>query len=237
MQELPLLKILQQLSLKVVKVKPDQRSLSKSNAGFTLIEVMFVMFVMGILAAIAAPSWISFTNRQRVNAANDAVLSALQDAQRQAKRNKLRYNVSFISVQDQVPKVAVYPAAELVPTLIDDPRWTKLGEYIALQKGQVLLYSNIDPANNPANNPANQNRKVAAITLATNARTLTFNETGSLPLGGNTTSFPLKVVVAQAKPGNSPPSNVMKRCVIVETLLGGMRTAKGTDNQGQACDD
>jgi prepilin-type N-terminal cleavage/methylation domain-containing protein len=222
MQKLALLKILCQFPLSVARVKSDQRSPAQLASGFTLIEMLIVMMLVGILSAIAAPSWISFTNRQRVNAANDAVLRALRDAQREAKKKKLRYSVSFISVQDQVPKVIIYPANS-IPTSTD-PRWTKLGEDIALKPGQVLLYSNIDAAN--------QNKKVAATTLATSARTITFDYMGTLPLGADT---PLKVVVAEAKPGTSPAPNVVKRCVIVETLLGGMHWAKGNHNQGTAC--
>lgn len=69
------------------------------------------MVVIGILAAIAAPSWITFTNRQRVNAANDAVLSALQDAQRDAKRTKRSYSVSF-GTNNNVPEVAIHFATD-----------------------------------------------------------------------------------------------------------------------------
>ena len=181
-------------------------------AGFTLIEIMITLLIVGILSAIAAPSWLTFTNRQRVNAANDAVLRAIQEAQRQAKSKKLSYSVSFLSAQTQVPKVFIYPAGTvLTPT---DSRWTNLGEDIALKPGQVFLYSNIDAAN--------PNQKSAETTLATSERTITFDYTGTLTPGAVT---PLKVVVAAANSTSLLP-NVTKRCVIVETLIGGLRTAK-----------
>ena len=173
------------------------------------------MLIIGILSAIAVPSWVAFTNRQRINVANDAVLRALQSAQREAKRTKLRYSVSF-KVENQLPKSITYQAEPTGSTPnSSDPRWISLGD--TLKSGQVLLYTNIGEAN-----------KVGEITLADNSnpKTITFDYTGALPLGTDT---PLKIIVAEAKPGNSPAPNAMKRCVIVETLIGGMRTAKDTD--------
>lgn len=185
-------------------------------SGFTLFELLFVLIIVGILSAIAAPSWIAFTNGQRVNVANEAVLRVLQEAQREAKRRKLSYSVSFISIQDQ-PKVVIYPAGATPDS--SDRRWTNLGGDIALKPGQVLLYTNIGT-------PNQVNIDASEPSLATTAKTITFDYTGALPLGADTR---LKVVVAEAKPGTSLAPNVVKRCVIVETLIGGMRTAKGTN--------
>lgn len=67
----------------------------KSTAGFTLIEVLVVIIMAGILSAIAAPSWLSFMNRQRVNAAQDQAFQALRKAQANAIREKRTWEVSF----------------------------------------------------------------------------------------------------------------------------------------------
>ena len=212
MHNTALVKALQQL----LSARCQRRAASTSaQSGFTLIEMLAVLIIIGILSAIAAPSWISFTNRQRVNVANDAVLRSLQQAQREAKRTKLSYSVSFMSVQEQVPRVVIHPAGVMPDS--SDLRWTNLGENIALKPGQVLLYTNIDK-------PNQVNSNASEPSLAATAKTITFDYTGALPLGADT---PLKIVVAEAKPWTSPAPNILKRCVILETLIGGMRTATG----------
>ncbi|NEP29368.1 prepilin-type N-terminal cleavage/methylation domain-containing protein, partial [Moorena sp. SIO3I6] len=76
-------------------MEDNQRLNHKPNkdAGFTLLELIVVILLVGILSAIAAPSWLAFVNRQRVNKVNERVLSAIQEAQREAKKKKLSYSV------------------------------------------------------------------------------------------------------------------------------------------------
>lgn len=71
------------------------RKFQKSIAGFTLIELLVVIIMAGALAAIAAPSWLAFMNRQRVNAAQDQAFQALRKAQANAIREKRSWEVSF----------------------------------------------------------------------------------------------------------------------------------------------
>jgi|694.fasta_scaffold13897_20 prepilin-type N-terminal cleavage/methylation domain-containing protein len=56
------------------------------DKGFTLIEVLSVAVLVGILSAIAAPSWISFTEEQKLNSEADKVLRAIKIAQSESKR-------------------------------------------------------------------------------------------------------------------------------------------------------
>ncbi len=220
---------------------PKLALLSKSNAGFTLIEMMIVVLIVGILSAISAPAWSAFVNRQRLNKANDAVFGALQQAQREAKRTKRSYSVGFMSYQNNVSQSVVsqfviYPPDNQngcpIPSL-SDPGWTNLGES-SLQPKQVLLYANIASitcnATPPTPPPKPNQIDPSGTSLAGTVRTITFDATGALPLDS---SIGLKVVVAQAQPGASQPStlnpNVMKRCVIVQTLIGAMQTAIDPD--------
>ena len=84
---------------------------NQPDGGFTLIETMIVLVMVGILSAIAAPSWINFINQRRVNAANDAVSRMLQDAQREAKNQKLSYSVSFKTDNtNKLPNFALHRA-------------------------------------------------------------------------------------------------------------------------------
>jgi prepilin-type N-terminal cleavage/methylation domain-containing protein len=191
-----------------------------SNAGFSLIELIAVILMVGILAAIAAPSWLGFVSRQRVNKANDVVLAALQEAQREAKNKKLSYSVSF-KVDSGVPKIAVHPdsiAASSLPT----GYWKRLGEDLAIQSGQVILNTNLsNTAKNTVGSPP-----------YSFPATITFDYMGTLPNAnfgtiptGSTEPPGLKVVVAVPQ-GNPPQPTRTKRCVIIRTIIGGMRTEK-----------
>jgi prepilin-type N-terminal cleavage/methylation domain-containing protein len=67
----------------------------RPSSGFTLIEVLVVTIIIGILSAIAAPGYLSFVSRQRLNTAQSTVLGAIRDAQSKAKKDKVNYQVSF----------------------------------------------------------------------------------------------------------------------------------------------
>ncbi|MBD2517789.1 prepilin-type N-terminal cleavage/methylation domain-containing protein [Nostoc sp. FACHB-973] len=207
------------LHTKICNQNTKERFHPQSDAGFTLIEVLVVVLMIAVLAAIAAPGWLAFVNRQRVNKANDAVLAALQDAQREAKNKKLSYSVSF-KVEDNVPKFLIHQGA-VTPT--SGVVWKSLGQDMASNPGQVLLYTNIS-----ASNTKNATGKVGT---APGTGIITFDYMGALahkPSSSDAADIPLKVMVAAPKTGTTEPS-ASKRCVIVETLLGGMRTAKDPD--------
>lgn len=73
-------------------MKPFSRH---SVAGYTLIELVVIVVIVGTLAAIAAPSWLVFLNRQRLTTAQSEAVTAMREAQANAKRQKRNWEVCF----------------------------------------------------------------------------------------------------------------------------------------------
>jgi prepilin-type N-terminal cleavage/methylation domain-containing protein len=210
-----------QLAISNLDKNSSKNNVSNQNqAGFSLLELIVVVLMIGILAAIVAPNWLAFVNRQQVNKANDLILAALQDAQRQAKNKKVDYSVSF-QTSSNIPQIAVYQGT--TPT-----NWRDLGAELGIPSGQILLGANLkDDQKNTAANLSNINYNF------TQPVTITFDYMGNLPdadFGQEATvskEIPgLRIVVAAPKAGDSSQASDTKRCVIIATLIGGMRTEK-----------
>jgi prepilin-type N-terminal cleavage/methylation domain-containing protein len=195
----------------------------QKDAGFSLIELIVVLLIVGILSAIAAPGWVAFVNRQQVNKANDAVLAALREAQREAKNKKLNYSVSFQkNSTTQNVEFAIYR------TDIGISTWKPLGTDVGVSSNKFLLGGNLagenianTTTNSPVSYPLSASAKITfdymgALTLPNNFGTVA---AGAEPPG-------LKIVVAVPSSANSTSASSVKRCVIVKTLLGSMLTAK-----------
>ena len=225
-----LFKIENKLPNRILAVKPRKfPQLSHSTFGFTLLEVLVAVVIIGILSAIAAPSWVTFVNRQRINKANDTILLALQDAQRKAKKRKLSYSVSF-QTTNQIPQIAVYPGTTPM-------NWRDLGDELDIKSGQIILGTNL-VNNNTTSNTVNY----AATFNSSKPQTITFDYRGTLELPVRTKNESITAVqnqkigskgliIAVASPKSSNPNQAgnLKRCVIVKSLLGSIQIGKNSD--------
>lgn len=194
-----------------MKIKPLSRH---PNAGFTLIEMLVIVVLITIIAAIAAPSWLQFLTRQRLNIAQSEAITAMREAQAKAKQQKRTWEVCFRDQLDTdgINRVqwSVRPVPEAAPA-------------------NSCAIATINPWNNLTGEDADK------ITI----NTATSSFPGS-PTGYYRVQFQEKgwVKAAQADnsqdigkitftPRNQPTGS--KRCVMVSTLLGALRV--GTNSE------
>ncbi|MEG4987784.1 prepilin-type N-terminal cleavage/methylation domain-containing protein [Microcoleus sp. BR0-C5] len=177
----------------------------KGDGGFTLLEVLVIALIIGIFSSIAAPSWQGFINRQRVRTVNDRVLQTLRTAQSEAKRTKSDVTVKFNYDPNANPPVKpTYTINTNTPQNLDAG-----GE---IKPGQVKLFA--------------QANGVSTI------KSITFNYQGWITSPSIQSRTPRQLTdgfTVTIYPPDSLPNTAGKQCVIVETLIGGMRTGEGND--------
>lgn len=175
-------------------------------AGFTLVETLIVITMVGVLAAIAAPSWLSMVDKQRLNTAQDQALRVMREAQQQARNRKLCWEASFRDDGTKVQWSTHLPsvATNNCPTVAPASSWIW-------------------------NNLAGEDAAKIAIDTSTNLST-TNQPSGAYGIqfqfNGWVNGLPRKITF---KTRNS--SSTTKRCVVVSTILGAMRTAENNNCQ------
>ncbi|HLO49841.1 MAG TPA: hypothetical protein VK211_15600 [Kamptonema sp.] len=209
-----------------INQQADSITTKLSVAGFTIIEILIIILMLGIFSAIAAPSWLAFINNNNLRISQDRIYWAIRTAQSNAKRDKVEWQASFRQVGNVV-QWAVHPAnLSGGKTLNDFPTsqfnslaqstWYNLPQKIAIDSTKTTL-TKVD-----TNNVKKSSGTISSDTIY---RAL-FNHKGC----------PLMDIGQECGPGGlgkitlyQPDISLKrKRCAIVSTLLGGMRTAEDT---------
>ncbi|MEG4807179.1 prepilin-type N-terminal cleavage/methylation domain-containing protein [Microcoleus sp. F8-D3] len=212
--------LLKLLHKSAAKPSPNchKTSSKKDDGGFTLLEVLVIALIIGIFSSIAAPSWEAFINRQRVRTVNDRVLQTLRTAQSEAKRTKRDITVTFNPTDP--PTVTINPTDPAT----NPPVQTALTTTPPIQTVTFDGGGEIKPGT------------IILSTNAPNAPSITFNYQGNITSPSIQSSTPRQITDGFTVTV-APFSGGAKQCVVVETLLGGMRTDEGEfkTGTGQGC--
>jgi prepilin-type N-terminal cleavage/methylation domain-containing protein len=191
----------------------------KPEAGFNLVEVATVVIIAGILAAIVAPSWLSFTNRQKLRAAQSNVFRAMQSAQTRAKGNRETWQVSFLETEPA--QWAIHSASVNVDNLtsggdisggIAENTWYSLEEKIEID-GDNSNFEEITANGENGYRILFNDRGCSVTEIAQECTKSGFiNDTSNR-------SLPAIVIFTHTQLDDT------QRCVRIDTILGGMRMA------------
>ncbi len=221
------------LSLKFLSRRQLRKSKYRQNdPGFTIIELVIVMLVIGILSSIAAPGWLAFINNQRLRASQGRVYSAMQLAQSNAKRDKVSWQASFRTVSGVV-QVAVYRAtADLNLTAFrvstsgantfSENTWINLEQKVEIDTTKTNLIT-VDPATNSVQTAGGG----AVYTAIFNRQGCFVDDAAKECTDDKTvTNFDKKglITLKHDQLGDA------RKCAIVGSLLGAMRTGDDKDN-------
>ena len=200
---------------------PRSRSI-RSDAGFTILEILILLTLIGIFSAIAAPSWLMFINNHRLKQSLDRAYWGMEVAQSNAKRDKTSWQASFKQVEENI-QLAIHKS-DISPAQVPANEWKSLEYQIRINPKDTTFRK--------VNENTNEVKENGTVWRAM------FNYRGC-PIYNKTDECGLTSLQAKGNLTISHP-NLPKgdRCVIISTLLGHTRTSerqKKANQYGRFC--
>jgi prepilin-type N-terminal cleavage/methylation domain-containing protein len=199
------------MKLSLIQVSLLRRENKRDDRGFTLTEVLVVIIIAGLLASIAAPSWLSFVDRQRMTSVRSELLLKVKEAQAKSLRTKTLQSVFIDNPSNDRPTVSVVQSSRnaagdlIVGT--EDPGKKKLGG----ESNSAFVLEVFPPNTTLTFNYGGtvEYPKTSLLTLVTSS-----NNTSSL-------------MMYRFKPRKN--STNMSACLVVDTIIGAIREATDDD--------
>ena len=200
---------------------PRSRSI-RSDAGFTILEILILLTLIGIFSAIAAPSWLMFINNHRLKQSLDRAYWGMEVAQSNAKRDKTSWQASFKQVEENI-QLAIHKS-DISPAQVPANEWKSLEYQIRINPKDTTFRK--------VNENTNEVKENGTVWRAM------FNYRGC-PVYNKTDECGLTSIHALGNVTLSHPNlKNGDRCVIISTLLGHTRTSerqKKANQYGRFC--
>jgi prepilin-type N-terminal cleavage/methylation domain-containing protein len=184
------------------------------NSGFTLAEMLVIILIIGVISAFALPNWLAFVDTRRLNTAQNEIYQAMRDAQRQAVKDKLTWQVS-IREQNNIVQWTVHPAeaGKFIPDRVknNDKLWNQFHPNIRIDQARN------NKGENETTLPKQSSQPVWRVI---------FNHQGCpiYTVGNECTQTSLRTLGQVTL--YSQNNTQVKRCVYVSTIIGALRMGK-----------